>query len=639
MLSRSVLPLILLALFSLPLSAQEARHIELGAVDVTALAWDSIKSTLYFSTSSGALVRSKGVNGEPQTIRDAVHTDHTVDAIAARGDTLFIATSGSENYELRTSSDGGESWEEVVVYGINRYGVRAVGIGNSMLWMIDKSLKALVSRDNGATWQPLIGEESELWVNSIATEGEEIIAGTETGLYRSTDGGLNWTSGVGGMTGDVSDVVIDGKGLLGVVSTPASDGLRTVLKLYHLRDRNDPAPEEIPFPDIDNVNRTYSHCLVKSGDAILLGVFRNYHHQIGETRLMRTDDNGKQWSVCTGIDSLGRLAAVQAGNSVVVADGMRLLASSDHGASFDGIDDELKGNPIKTMKGSGDLIVESRGYLYHSYNDEMVRTSYESWTAPPYRLLAARGETILATTGNPMESYGSQILIRSTDEGKTWKEVDNGLLVTSYLYSDQRKVTTPISAIADDIDRFAALSLTGVYLSNDGGATWRGIDTKGWKRLTEDAMDYRDIVLLDDNIFVATDLGIVKGSAKSGGWKLLKSWPKDRDVRWIARGGPKLYAATESGLFISSDQGGTWRAVEGMQDVELSGLAVRGVNAAVIVNGDVLRSSDAGSTWTPVEQGVGVGALSVHFSDFYLWINSVQNGVWRVRLDTGSHGR
>ena len=103
--------------------------------------------------------------------------------VVSRGNLLFASY-----LQLYRSSDGGNTWQAT---SPDTIGGKLLLVGNTLIAsnnITGGSLK--ISEDNGQTWT---NSNTQLpWVISLATLGNVIFAGTQFGIYRSTDMGRNW---------------------------------------------------------------------------------------------------------------------------------------------------------------------------------------------------------------------------------------------------------------------------------------------------------------------------------------------------------------------------------------------------------------------------------------------------------------
>jgi len=197
----------------------------------------------------------------------------------------------------------------------------------------------------------------------------------------------------------------------------------------------------------------------------------------------------------------------------------------------------------------------------------------------------------------------------------------------------------------------AAGTLTGVFLSRDGGQGWTRITPRnhadlrnvgslafdpsdpqviyagtwhlGWKTLDGGAtwnpvhngmIDDSDVMTLtvdrwDPQTIYATACSGVYRSAEGGQWWLkLRGIPfSSRRTRAFSQGAddPKLLmAGTTEGLWISQDGGGTWKRVT-PGDLVVNALVVQPNGTIILGTEDagVLRSSDRGRTWSACNSG------------------------------------
>ena len=102
----------------------------------------------------------------------------------------------------------------------------------------------------------------------------------------------------------------------------------------------------------------------------------------------------------------------------------------------------------------------------------------------------------------------------------------------------------------------------------------------------------------------------------------------------VGPSGTNLFAGTFGGVFLSTDNGSSWTAVNtGLMDPFVDALAVSGPNLFAGTGGGVFLSTNNGSSWTAVNNGLTstfVRAFAV--SDTSLFAGTSGGGVWRRPL-------
>jgi hypothetical protein len=127
----------------------------------------------------------------------------------------------------------------------------------------------------------------------------------------------------------------------------------------------------------------------------------------------------------------------------------------------------------------------------------------------------------------------------------------------------------------------------------------------------------------DTRIYAATPSGVFTSSNSGGTWTL-QSNPFTTPVLRMAATGTKLFAVTGSGISYSADRGLTWTAANsGLTDTNVTALVISGSNVfAGTKTGGVFLSSNNGTSWTPVNTGLGsslsVTSLAISGSDLYV---------------------
>lgn len=214
----------------------------------------------------------------------------------------------------------------------------------------------------------------------------------------------------------------------------------------------------------------------------------------------------------------------------------------------------------------------------------------------------------------------------STDGGASWRPSDSGLpagvtvndfAVTGevvfagtaadgvYVSPDRGATWRAAAALPDGVTTVNALATTpavllagtrqdGVFASRDGGETWASA-SKGLASL-----EVRRLVAADGKIFAATNGGAFVSSDDAASWRHLVGSGQTNAVV-VSRGA--LYVAEVGGIFRSLDDGRTWDAVH--RDATPHNIAAEGEQVfAMLYGGGVVRTADQGRTWQSAQAGL-----------------------------------
>jgi len=176
----------------------------------------------------------------------------------------------------------------------------------------------------------------------------------------------------------------------------------------------------------------------------------------------------------------------------------------------------------------------------------------------------------------------------SKDSGESWAGASNGLI---------------------NYNIISLVSYDGkVYTATDGGVSVTANNGDSWSTVNDGLTDtyVRSLVVCNNRMFVGTWSGLYYYDSVSGTWILSNSGlPVTTYVNSMAAIGTSLFAGTESaGVFISTDNGITWSAVNNNLNLNISCL---GVNGTTLFAGTpywgMYRTSDNGSSWSQVNDG------------------------------------
>jgi photosystem II stability/assembly factor-like uncharacterized protein len=156
-------------------------------------------------------------------------------------------------------------------------------------------------------------------------------------------------------------------------------------------------------------------------------------------------------------------------------------------------------------------------------------------------------------------------IYKSTDGGKTWKEVINGLPAKPF----GRVALALAPTASNNLFAIVESNNTGLYISRDGGETWKSqsatvnvtarpfyfsvivVDPKDAKRVYRPAFIFS---YSDDGGYSFAD------ASDAGGWV-----HSDHHALWINPNNTnQLYLGTDGGVYVSLDRGATWMFLQGL---------------------------------------------------------------------------
>lgn len=184
-------------------------------------------------------------------------------------------------------------------------------------------------------------------------------------------------------------------------------------------------------------------------------------------------------------------------------------------------------------------------------------------------------------------------VLRSTNKGVTWAAADRGF--SGY----------PLVLSAQGSSFFLTTEYNSVFRSSNLGTTWTSVTT-----LNDSAVTC--FTSIGGMLFAGTELGEVLASTDNG-----VTWSATAGVGLpgtyfsylysLVAMGADLFAATDSGIFISKDSGAIWSDL-GANFAGLSGASILAVDSSELLagtyQGGLYFSYDTGNTWTTASSGV-----------------------------------
>lgn len=525
--------------------------------------------------------------------------------------TPYSLSSGGPGGGIFKSTDGGDTWTEISRNNglpkgiIGKIGITVSPAKADRVWAIVEAQDGGVfcSDDGGQTWRKMNDERhlrQRAWYYTriyADPKDEETVYVLNTGLYRSVDRGRTFYS-IRVPHGDNHDLWIDPKGpkrmingndgganisYNGGLSWTAQDNQPTA-QFYHVTTDNH-------FP------------------------YRVYGAQQDNTTVRiasRTTESGidrPDWDPVGGGES-GHIAPRNDNPNIVYAGSYGgLITCWDYRTHQTRIISAWPENPMGW--GAGDL-----KYRFQ-------------WTAP---ILVSRFDSNVLY-------HAAQVLFRSTNEGQSWQVVSPDL--TRNDKSKQKSSGGPITQDNTSVEYYCTIFALAESLHNPN-ILWVGTDdglvsiTKNggnnWEDITPKEMpEWSLISMIEPSAFdsatayIAVDRHelddfkpyIYKTENYGRSWREITNGLPDNTFVRVVREDPKreglLYAGTETGVFVSFDDGANW------QSLQLN-LPVVPIHDMVVKENDLVAATHGRSFWilddlTPLHQITDKMAKS----DFYLF--------------------
>jgi photosystem II stability/assembly factor-like uncharacterized protein len=383
-----------------------------------------------------------------------------------------VVLAGTEEYGLLRSDDAGRSWSVVPDLAERSINALIWTEGSNVLAATDAGLAR--SSDGGQQWESIGADLGPTlcaaWVPAPSPELPILLAGRpDQGLARSTDGGQTWAPANGGLHASL---------VVGLALSPAFAHDQTMFA----------ASLQSGVSVSRNGGRTWTESSVGLPDPTVLQLAISPAFAEDRTLLAATGgglyvsrDGGAGWQPALPDEPGVPASTVVTGPAhlAALADG-RLMLAGDGGASWRSLDGSFEGGEVLALAVSPSfaqdrtMFVATAGPAHEDGLRDLVAwastdggTTWERWLeergAPPMQLL------VLPTSERVVVGLGGRVLrpLRSAREVRRgvrrplWSSTDlpGGAVIAGL---------TASPTYAQDRTLFAATSL-GVYVSRDGG--------------------------------------------------------------------------------------------------------------------------------------------------------------------------
>ena len=547
-------------------------------------------NTLVAAGRNGLLLRStdNGVTWTEVAVPNAATRE--LRALDFSGSVGVVGGNGGQRWR---STDGGLSWTQVAQASILIHGASSADATRAL--MVTDGGSVQLSTDGGVTWatrgsapiEPTFGEPYPLHAVRFVSPTVAVAVGRGGSIVRSTDAGLTWST--------VNTAPINAW-LNGVSFASATEGY---------------AAGYVPG--------------VNNGDPVQAGV------------LLRTTDSGATWTAVPGapIDEISGVAFTSVQDGTLVGTLGRIYRTSDGGATWTDVSRGTRESLSAVAFVAPTTAVASvaaAGLMLRSTDGGVSWTQLATPATQPQRGVAFADANVGVSVGDA----GS--MLRTTNSGANWSAVASGtsaglrairffnastglavgeggtILRTANAGASWQPVASGVTVALNAVTTVGATQATvgtqdgRVLRSGDAGLTWTAVSMPD----TDSAVT--SIAFADANV------GIAAGR-RTGGMIVL---PECRVWRTV-------------------DAGATWSrlplpACDPLNGPFVDSVAFLSTTAALAVGsgGGVLRTADAGLTWTSVASGTGARLNGVAVSGS---LSALVVGDGGVVLQTISGGR
>jgi photosystem II stability/assembly factor-like uncharacterized protein len=427
-----------------------------------------------------------------------------------------------------------------------------------------------VSTDDGVSWTPKnTGIESFEIRGIVAAPGYLFAATFGHGVYRSTDNGQTWLPPASGGNLASTGIVVKDTNLFvssvnGGVYRSTDNGVTWVRKLFGF---------------------SYIVSIGVSGNKVFASTDSYY--------TLVSTDNGETWSYINSIPGFNHWCYYTEGNLILIGGEDEVYKSTDQGNTFATLPLNINYGLVNvySVYESGSVILAATSYngVYKSTNNGTTWSPANEGMGPKdvRALTAGSSSTFIAGS-----HYAG--IYRSIDLGSSWSKSMEGIPPGSSILSFLASSTGIIAGTRD-----------GMYRTTNSGVTWTKLTG------TSDTVNYgsvRGLCEKDGALYAGTFLqfnSTVYKSTDHGTTWLRSGTGLPSDLTFIygmATAGNNILAATDEGVYYSSDDGNTWNP-SSIPNTDIKGFGIGGIYIYAIVESyGVYRSGDDGVSWYPVLQ-------------------------------------
>jgi photosystem II stability/assembly factor-like uncharacterized protein len=581
-----------------------------------------------------------------------------------RPDLVYLGTTDGHVFG---SEDGGRRWQLLGLAGAAHNAIvtailvdpRNSDLLFASIWTREKQGEGggiYRSTNRGRSWQPagLVGHAVRAFV-AAPSEPDTLVAGALDGVFRSRDAGKNWE-----------------------MITPANDPeLRNFDSLAI--DPQDPeiiyaGTFHLPWKTVDG-GRDWAAIhegMIDDSDVLSLAVNPSNQQEVFASAcsgIYRSDDAGAHWKRIQGIpDSSKRTLVIRfdpGGTNTLYAgttDG--LWKSTEGGARWRRVSpSNWVINALEVLPATNAPKPNPHAAFEQSYAHVLIGTeqqgvmvsdsSTDNFAPANEGFDHRRVVSLVVDRENPgrlgaVLANASDAAVVSDDAGETWAPLGSGLTAASV----RRLFSTPAGW-------YAGVASGGLMRLDIKSGRWvrEGLIAEGTVSTVSAAHSVaarakptaatifsaavNDLTFSDKSWFAATEEGLFKSSDAGKSWSRLSfsSLPLPVDSVRVSRDGAEIRIVSSHGMVFSNDAGRSWQ----WHDLPLDSygalrLEIADASTLLVTSPSGLYiSRDDGATWTKAQSGLPASAISDLLVRPEFWVVSSETGGLYISRDQGAN--
>ncbi len=499
-----------------------------------------------------------------QQSSEGLQMNGTVLSMTKNENNLFVGTNGGGVYK---SVNYGASWvfsgngfESNEPYGYYNYYINSLFSYNSVVYAGTYN-GVFRSYDNGYLWQQC-GDLTSGYFSSFCLHSGNVYVVNTPYFYKTTNSGLNWNycgylSGSRYIVSDNNNLYCGclGSGIYkstnnGVNWSSINNGIPTSGRIRALSVINN----EI-YASIDT-------------SSYPLGIFKS-------------SNSGNNWiNINNGLQDLRVRCFSFTGNEIYAGTISGPYKSTNNGLSWLPVTNGANFSVFSILQHSSGVFAGGAGGVYYTSNGG---TQWSQINNGFYNIYVYD----LCSSNNEMFCASSQ-MYKSTDGGNNW------FLSNSGLYS------TIICLLSSGNNLFAGSFGNGVFISTNNGNNWYQSNNG-----LPDSMFVNSFCSHNGYIFASADYqyyfprGVFRSSNNGVNWE--QTSLNDKKINTFYSSGNKLFAGSDSGLYITTNNGINWSFA-----IYVSVSAIAENNNLIFIGTygyGIMMSPDGGFSWAPLLTG------------------------------------